>query len=59
MYIKTKSSNLPLELTTSGGCSSDAFLLAAQRYNVSRHRVECFLANFIPGTIGKSGGIEP
>jgi len=29
------------------------------RHPVSRHRMECFLANFIPGTIGRCGGIEP
>jgi hypothetical protein len=23
------------------------------------HHVECFLGNFIPGTIGRCGGIEP
>jgi hypothetical protein len=38
---------------------ADAQKSRAAQASVSPHRMECFLAVFIPGTIGRCGGIEP
>jgi len=54
----TQSSHLTMRLETDLRTSSQCSRAVPLSLHISRHCVECFLANFIPGIIGSCGGIE-